>query len=455
MEGRLVATLDGRMPPGPRGNLLLGSLAEIRRDNVLAFLDAWRRYGDTVRFRGPVTLYLLAHPDGVKHVLQDNAANYPRPPFVRDRLQAIVGGGLVGAEGAGWVRSRKMAQPAFRRHSLEGYGRQFVEATTEVLDSWAASAERGRPLDLEPEMVRVSLANLAASLFQTDWRREIGRVGPAVGEILAFANSAVTSVLDTARLPLPATRRFRRNLELLDAFLYPLIAERRRHPGGDDLVSMLVSVVDEETGTGLTDKQVRDETISFFIAGHATIASALTWTWFLLSTHPEVWRRLRAEVEEVLGGRPPAVADLPRLGYTTMVVQETMRLYPPIYLVLRRATAADEVGGYRIPAGANIALCPYVTHRHPGFWDNPEGFEPERFAPEAARRRHRLAFFPFSGGPRRCIGEGFAQLQLPLVVAMVAQRYRLSLLPARPAEVEAAVTLRPRAPMLMRVERAA
>jgi cytochrome P450 len=455
MEGGLVATLDGGTPPGPRGSLLLGSLAEIRRDNVLAFLDAWRRYRDTVRFRGPVTLYLLAHPDGVKHVLQDQAANYPRPPFVRDRLQAIVGGGLVGAEGAGWVRSRKMAQPAFRRHSLEGYGRQFVEATGEVLDSWAGHADRGRPLDLEPEMVRVSLANLAASLFQTDWRREIGRVGPTVGEILAFANSAVTSVLDTARLPLPATRRFRRNLQSLDAFLYPLIAERRRNPGGDDLVSMLVSVVDEETGTGLTDKQVRDETISFFIAGHATIASALTWTWYLLSTHPEVWRRLRAEVGEVLGDRPPAVADLPRLAYTTMVVQETMRLYPPIYLILRRATADDEVGGYRIPAGANIALCPYVTHRHPGFWDNPEGFEPERFAPEAARRRHRLAFFPFSGGPRRCIGEGFAQLQLPLVVAMVAQRYRLSLLPARPAEVEAAVTLRPRAPMLMRVERAA
>jgi cytochrome P450 len=312
---------------------------------VLAFLDAWRRYGDTVRFRGPVTLYLLAHPDAVKHVLQDQAANYPRPRFVRDRLQAIVGGGLVGAEGADWIRSRKLAQPAFRRHSLEGYGRQFVEATGEVLDSWAASADSGRPLDVESEMVRVSLANLAASLFQTDWRREVGRAGPAVGEILAFANSAVTSVLDTARLPLPATRRFQRNLELLDAVLYPL--------------------------------------------------------------------------------------------------------------VLRRATADDEVGGYRIPAGANIAFCPYVTHRHPGFWDNPEGFEPGRFAPEAARRRHRMAFFPFSGGPRRCIGEGFAQLQLPLVVAMVAQRYRLSLLPSRPAEVEAAVTLRPRAPMLMRVERVA
>ena len=451
----MVATLDGRTPPGPRGNLLLGSLAEIRRDNVLAFLDAWRRYGDTVRFRGPVTLYLLAHPDAVKHVLQDQAANYPRPPFVRDRLQAIVGGGLVGAEGAGWVRSRKLAQPAFRRHSLEGYGRQFAEATGEVLDSWGAGADTGRPLDVESEMVRVSLANLTASLFQADWRREIARVGPAVGEILAFANSAVTSVLDTARLPLPATRRFRRNLDLLDGFLYPLIAARRRNPGGDDLVSMLVSVVDSETGTGLTDKQVRDETISFFIAGHATIASALTWVWYLLSTHPEAWRRLRAEVDEVLGGRPPAVADLPRLTWTTMVVQETMRLYPPIYLILRRATAGDEVGGYRIPAGANIVLCPYVTHRHPGFWDNPEGFEPERFAAEAARARHRMAFFPFSGGPRRCIGEGFAQLQLPLVVAMVAQRYRLSLLPARPAEVEAAVTLRPRAPMLMRVDRVA
>jgi cytochrome P450 len=174
---------------------------------------------------------------------------------------------------------------------------------------------------------------------------------------------------------------------------------------------MLVDVRDQETGARLTDEQVRDETISFFIAGHATIASALTWTWYLLSTHPECWRRLRAEVVEVLGDRPPPVADLPRLAYTTMVVQESMRRYPPIYLVLRRALADDEIGGWRIPAGADIALCPYVTHRHPAFWDNPEGFDPERFAPEAARQGHRMAFFPFSGGPRRCIGEGFAQLQ--------------------------------------------
>ncbi len=406
----MVSTVDGRLPPGPRGNLLLGSIQEIRRDNVHAFLDAWRRYGDTVRLRGPVTLYLVAHPDGVKHVLQDNAANYPRPPAVRDRLQAIVGDGLVGAEGAAWVRSRRMAQPAFRRHHLERFCALFAEATAEVLDGWERAAELGRPLDVE--------------------------------------------AVDTSRLPLPSTRRFHRRLELLDSILYPLIGERRRAPGGDDLVSMLVDARDED-GARLTDKQVRDETISFFIAGHATIASALTWTWYLLSMHPESWRRLRAEVDEVLGGRPPGASDLPRLRYAGMVVQEAMRLYPPIYLLLRRALADDEVGGYRIPAGADIALCPYVTHRHPAFWDNPEGFDPERFAPELAGGRHRMAFFPFSGGPRRCIGEGFAQLQLPLVVAMVSQRYRLSLLPARPAEIGVAVTLRPRVPMLMRVERVA
>ena len=399
-------------------------------------------------------LYLVAHPDGVKHVLQDNAANYPRPPSVRDRLQAIVGDGLVGAEGAAWVRSRRMAQPAFRRHHLERFCTLFAEATTEVLDSWERAAELGRPLDAEAEMVRVSLANLGASLFQADWRRDVDRIAPAVTEILAFANSRLTSMIDTSRLPLPSTRRFHRRLELLDSILYPLIGERRRTPGGDDLVSMLVDARGED-GARLTDKQVRDETISFFIAGHATIASALTWTWYLLSMHPESWRRLRAEVDEVLGGRPPGAADLPRLRYAGMVVQEAMRLYPPVYLLLRRALADDEVGGYRIPAGADIALCPYVTHRHPAFWDNPEGFDPERFAPERAGRRHRMAFFPFSGGPRRCIGEGFAQLQLPLVVAMVSQRYRLSLLPARPAEVGVAVTLRPRVPMLLRVERAA
>ena len=448
----MAAAVDVRVPPGPRGHPLLGSIPAIRRDNVHAFLDAWRRYGDTVRLRGPLTLYLVAHPDGVKHVLQDHAANYPRPPSVRNRLQAIVGDGLVGAEGADWVRSRRMAQPAFRRHHLDRFCQRFAAATAEVLDAWEREAQRGRPLDVEAEMVRISLANLGASLFQADWRRDVDRVAPAVTDILAFANSRLTSVVDTGRLPLPSTRRFHRQLELLDSILYPLIAERRRSPGGGDLVSMLVDARDED-GARLTDKQVRDETISFFIAGHATIASALTWTWYLLSTHPESWRRLRAEVDEVLGDRRPGAAELPRLRYATMVVQEAMRLYPPIYLVLRRALADDEVGGYRVPAGADVALCPYVTHRHPAFWDNPEGFDPERFAPEQAGRRHRMAFFPFSGGPRRCIGEGFAQLQLPLVVAMVSQRYRLSLLPSRPAEVGVAVTLRPRAPMLVRVER--
>jgi cytochrome P450 len=448
----LAAAVDVRVPPGPRGHPLLGSIPAIRRDNVHAFLDAWRRYGDTVRLRGPLTLYLVAHPDGVKHVLQDHAANYPRPPSVRNRLQAIVGDGLVGAEGADWVRSRRMAQPAFRRHHLDRFCQRFAAATAEVLDAWEREAQRGRPLDVEAEMVRISLANLGASLFQADWRRDVDRVAPAVTDILAFANSRLTSVVDTGRLPLPSTRRFHRQLELLDSILYPLIAERRQSPGGDDLVSMLVDARDED-GARLTDKQVRDETISFFIAGHATIASALTWTWYLLSTHPESWRRLRAEVDEVLGDRRPGAAELARLRYATMVVQEAMRLYPPIYLVLRRALADDEVGGYRVPAGADVALCPYVTHRHPAFWDNPEGFDPERFAPEQAGRRHRMAFFPFSGGPRRCIGEGFAQLQLPLVVAMVSQRYRLSLLPSRPAEVGVAVTLRPRAPMLVRVER--
>ena len=193
----------GRRPPGPRGGLLLGSLPEIRRHNVHAFLDAWRAHGDTVFLRGPMPLHLLAHPDAVKHVLQDNARNYPRPPFVRDRLQAIVGGGLVGAEGAGWTRSRRLAQPAFRRHRLDHYVDVFARATAQTLEAWHGYAGRGRPLDVEAEMVRVSLANLAASLFETDWQQQRDGFAPAVRYILEFANDRLTSVLDLHRLPLP------------------------------------------------------------------------------------------------------------------------------------------------------------------------------------------------------------------------------------------------------------
>jgi cytochrome P450 len=213
-------------------------------------------------------------------------------------------------------------------------------------------------------------------------------------------------------------------------------------------------VKDEQTGQGLSDEQVRDEVIGFFIAGHETVSSSLSWTWLLLSQNPESWRRLRAEVDDVLGGRTPTAADVPKLDYTNRVLLEAMRLYPPIFVLMRCAKEDDEVGGYHVAAGSNIVLCAYVTHRHPEFWENPEGFDPDRFTSERSQGLHRMAYFPFSGGPRKCIGNSFAMMQMPIVLAMVTQRFRLNLLPGEKVVPEPAISLRPRDPLVMTLQRA-
>jgi cytochrome P450 len=251
-------------------------------------------------------------------------------------------------------------------------------------------------------------------------------------------------------VPTPRNRRFLAARATLDAIVYRIIAERRQRPDEhDDLLAMLMQARDEETGEGMSDRQLRDEVVTLFLAGHETTANALTWASFLLSTHVAVERRLRAEVDEALQGRVPTASDLPRLPYTRMVIDETLRLYPPAWITNRRAIEADAVCGYRIPADATVSISPYVTHRDPTLWENPEGFDPERFPPERSARRPHYAYFPFGGGPRQCIGKGFALMEATLVLALLTQRYELHLVSGRWVETEALATLRPRYGMWM------
>lgn len=454
-EVRRQKTLSGasvshehRTIPGPKGYPVLGSIPDIQRDNIQTFMDAARTYGDIVHFSGPLDINLVVHPDYVKRVLQDNNKNYPRPEFVQEKLQSIVGDGLVAGEGSSWLRSRRLTQPSFHRETVAGLASTFTSTTEGILDGWRAKLATGQPLDIKSEMMHISLANLASALFRTDWSDDIGQVEPMVAYLLAHTNRRLTTPVDPQKLPLPSSWRFDKSLETLDDMLYRLIRDRREQPG-TDMVSMLLATADEETGETMTDTQVRDEVSGFFIAGHETVSSALTWTWYLLSKNPDCWRRVRQEVEEVLGDRQPTGEDVLRLRYTTMVLHEAMRLYPPIFVLMRFAVDEDVMGGYRIPAQSNIVLCPYVTHRHPDFWDDPEGFDPERFTPERSAGRHRMAYFPFAGGPRKCIGDSFAMMQMPIVVAMVAQRYRLDLVPGAPVVPQPAISLRPRDPLLM------
>jgi cytochrome P450 len=446
----------GRPIPGPRGHPVLGSIREIQRDNVQAFMDAWLEYGDIVHFRGPLTINLLVHPDYVERVLRDNVANYPRPEFVTDKLKSIVGEGLVAAEGDRWANARRVSQPAFDKDLLNAYGQTMIETTAEMLERWAPYVEQGRRLDIKSEMMHISLANLATAMFHFDLREALDEIEPAVAFALAHTNRRLTSPVDPQKLPLRSSKHFVNVLGGLNQVIYRIIGEHRKTQDGvRDFVNMLLESKDPETGAAVTDQQARDEVIGFFIAGHETVSSALTWTFYLLSQNPESWRKLKAEVDEVLGGRTPTVEDVPKLKYVEYVLLEAMRLYPPIFVLMRRAVADDVVGGYHVPAGSTVVLCAYVTHRHRDFWDNPEGFDPERFTPERSAHLPRLAYFPYGGGPRKCIGNTFAMIEMPLVVAMVAQKYRVDLVPGQVVFPEPAISLRPRDPVMVMLERAA
>jgi cytochrome P450 len=454
-QAQATATaVRGKRIPGPRGNPVLGSIRDIQRDNIQTFMDAWREYGDIVHFRGPLTINLLVHPDYVQRVLKDNTRNYTRPKFVQDKLKSIVGEGLVANEGEVWLRSRKLTQPAFHNEIVAGLAEVFAETTGEMLEEWSAYEQRGEPVDVKSAMMQMSLTNLARALFKADLREELGKIEPAVQFALAHTQKRLTSPVDPQRFPLPSVKRFEQGLQTLDSIIYRLIAERRRGDSqGTDLVSMLLAARDEETGEGMSDEQVRDEVIGFFIAGHETVSSALSWTWYLLSKHPECWRKMKDEVDSVLDGRRPTFDDVSKLTYTTNVLWESMRLFPPIFVLMRYAVEDDEIGGYHVPAGSNIVLCAYVTHRHPDFYENPEGFDPDRFTSEFVKSLHRMAYFPFSGGPRKCIGHTFAMMEMPIVLAMVTQRYKLNLLPGLPVVAEPAISLRPRDALLMTLAR--
>jgi cytochrome P450 len=449
-----AAAVRGKPIPGPRGLPLLGSIRDIQRDNIQTFMDAWREYGDIVHFRGPLKINLLVHPDYVQRVLRDNYKNYPRPKFVADKLKSIVGEGLVAAEGDVWQRARKMAQPAFDPEIVNSFDPMFVANTARLLDEWEGHAARGEMIDAKSEMMHLTLANLANTTFHADLGAEIPEIEPKVAFTLQHTHKRLTSPIDPQRLPLPSSRRFDATLASLNEIIYRLIRERRAaKDDAKDLVTTLIVQRDEATGGTLTDEQLRDEIIGFFIAGHETVSSAMSWTWYLLSLNPECWRRLRDEVDQVLGGRAPTVEDIPKLTYTQNVLLESMRMYPPIFVLMRYALEDDLMGEYRVPGDSNVVLCPYVTHRHPEFWDNPEGFDPDRFLPERAAGIHRMAYFPFSGGPRKCIGNTMAMLQMPIILAMATQRFRLNLVPGQTVIPEPAISLRPQDPLLMTIER--
>ena len=444
--------------PGPRGTPILGCMRDFQRDK-LGFIRGLTRYGDLARYRtAHLVWYQVNHPEGVRRVLQENNRNYGKGALTRGFFMPVVGEGLLTSEGALWLRQRRLMQPVFHRKSVAAFGSLMTGETQSMLERWQPAIEAGKPLDILSEMSRLTLDVATGALFHAHVGGEPETLGRAINVLIEDVGYRFeVPFYPPHRVPTPRNRRFRAALRTVDAAVYSIISERRRSGGGEeDLLALLMNTRDETTGEAMDDKQLRDEVMTLFLAGHETTANALTWTLYLISTHPEVETRLRDELDEVLGPerRVPAVEDLPNLTYTKMVVDETLRLYPPAWITNRQAISGDEILGHRIPAGSFVTLSPYVLHRHPDFWEDPDAFDPERFAPGQGTGRPRFAYFPFGGGPRQCIGQSMALVEAQLILATILRRCRLETVSDGPVEAQALATLRPRGGMPMSVEAA-
>ncbi len=447
-----MATAANRLPPGPRPLLPTSNIIAMRRDRCGFLTRLAREYGDLVYFKlGQQPVFLLNHPDYIRDVLVTHNKNFMKGEGLQ-RAKRLLGEGLLTSEGEFHLRQRRLSQPAFHRQQIAGYAATMVDYAERMRDGW----KEGETVEMSREMMRLTLAIAGKTLFDADVESEADEIGDALSRAMAlFNNLTVPFSHLLEKLPLPAVRRFHKARERLDATIYRMIDERRRSgDAGGDLLSILIQARDEEgDGTGMTDEQLRDEMMTIFLAGHETTANALTWTWYLLSQNPDIEAKLHREVDDVLRGRLPIADDYPNLSYTEMVFAESMRLYPPAWIIGRRALNDYQIGDYFIPARSILLMSQYLMHRNEKYFADPLKFDPERWRPEARESRPKFSYFPFGGGPRLCIGEHFAWMEGVLVIATVARRWKLRLMQGHPVEPQPIVTLRPKYGMKMIVGR--
>jgi cytochrome P450/ubiquinone/menaquinone biosynthesis C-methylase UbiE len=445
-------------PPGPRGNLLLGSIQAFRADPMTMLREVHRKYGDIVHFRLVHNhCYLFCHPDDIRYVLRTNSGNF-RKAFLFDKIRVLLGNGLLPMpyEDEFWRQRRRLSQPAFHRSFLDRYAKTWVSATETFLHGWMQYARTGQVFDAFQEMYSLSFDLGARTLLSTDGQSaETDAVRAAFDVGLAHLKRKIEAIVDLPEwIPTPANRQFLEARATLDRVVYRLIEERRtaRDAAQDDFLSILLRAFDERDD--IDARQLRDEVMTMFIAGFETVASALAWSIWMLCTHPQWDAALREEVARVLDGSAPTLDDLPRLPLVRMVLDETMRLHPPAWWIVRSTIAADTIGGYSIPVGSLVIVSQYVTHRHPALWEDPDRFDPLRFQDERAAARPPLSFFPFGDGPRSCIGTHFAYAQMVTALVMLVQRFRWRPLSGHHVGLLASATMRPKNGVLIAIETA-
>lgn len=439
-------------PPGPPRSLRTLLIYGPGRNPLGFFQDLAKTYGDLVYVRmAGEHLFLVSDPRHVRDILVTQQHKFMKGRGL-DRAKRLLGEGLLTSEGAVHVRQRRLMQPAFHRDRIASYASVMTAYAERARDGWTD----GATIDASQEMNRLTLAIVGKTLFDADVESKAKEVGAALTAVMESFWMLMLPFVDVLeRLPIPSLRRSRAARARLDGIIYRMIAERRQSPGDrGDLVSMLLMAQDEEEpGRGMSDLQVRDEAMTIFLAGHETTANALAWTWYLLSQAPEVERKVHEEIDRVLRGRVPTVADIPSLPYIERVITESMRLYPPAWIVGRRALEEYPIGDYLIPSRSIVVVSPYLIHRDARYYTEPDRFLPERWTPEFKASLPPFAYFPFGGGARRCIGESFAWMELILVASTIAQRWRLRLVPGHHVTPQPVVTLRMKHGLKMTVHR--
>jgi enediyne biosynthesis protein E7 len=443
----------GRAYPGPPARAVPGLLRKLWQDRLSLLSDAADEFGDVVRFAmGPKTIYYFNHPDHAKHVLADNAGNYHKGMGLAQARRRILGDGLLTSEGDTWRRERRVLSPAFRRERIAGFAGVVADAGAALVGRLETRVGEG-PVDLVSEMTWLTMNVLGRTLLDADLSK-LHMLGPAfdVAQDQAMFEMVTLGAVPLW-LPLPRSRRFRTARRQIDDSVRTLLAARGRGAAADseDVISLLLAADGGERDAGARWRVLRDELVTILLAGHETTASTLSWTWYLLARHAEAASAMRAEAVRVLGDRPPRFEDVAGLPYTTSVIQEAMRLYPPVWGLPRKAQAADEIDGYRIPAGADVMICPYTLHRHPGFWPDPDQFVPERFASWSPPPAHRYAYIPFGAGPRVCVGSHLGMMEAVLIAAMVARKFRFELAGTADPRPEPNLSLRVRGGLPVRV----
>src|SRR5262245_6338236 len=440
-----------RTLPGPRGHWLLGALPRLRTDMLGFFEECFREHGDAAYFRvANRRSMLLSHPDDIERVLVTENRRFIKN-YALIFLQPLLGNGLLLNEGQSWLRQRRLVQPAFSKQRVEGYAPVMIECTQRMLDQWRDGEDR----DVARAMMELTMAFAGRTLLGID-------VGGSFSELTGHLRVVMLDFLARfgASIPLPywvptlRNLRLRHTIRKLDRILQQLIEQRRTEgAAGRDFLSLLMNAKDEEDGRGISDRQIRDEVMTMFLAGHETTANALAWTWSLLGKHPKIQRRVCDEAQSVLGGRQPTAADVPKLTFCEMVIRESMRLYPPAYVVGRRPMEDVTIGEHFIPANTNVLMSQWIVQRDPRWFVDPLRFDPDRWRENLAGRLPKYAYFPFGGGPRVCIGNTFAMFEATLVLAMMAGRFTLDLTSDKPIRIQPAVTLRPGEPIMVSVSR--